>query len=119
MELKILLKDVEYKELLSANEHINNGYFEPHYRSCVGDIEYEYEVEPTTDDYVDYFIEKADTKIIEKTEDKEVLKRMFDDDYFKNWFENALDDLRWDDDFEAFMKERYYDKALEEYERNR
>jgi hypothetical protein len=119
MELKILLKDVEYEELLSASEHINNGYYEPHYRTCVGDVEYEFDVEPTAEDYARFFLDKAENNIVHSKDDVEAIIRLFDDDYFNNWFESALDDLEYDDNFEEFMKERYYDKALEEYERNR
>ena len=119
MKLTITLEDVEYDELLSATEHINNGYFEPHYRTCRGDIDYEYKVEPTADDYVNFFLEKANTAIVKSKEEIKPLVRMFNDGFFKNWFESALDVLQWEDDFEAFMKERYYDKALEKYYEDR
>ena len=57
MELTITLKDVKYEELLSASEHIYNDYYEPHYRTCIGDIDYNIEVEPTTDDYIEFFLD--------------------------------------------------------------
>lgn len=119
MELTITLKDVKYEELLSASEHIYNDYYEPHYRTCIGDIDYNIEVEPTTDDYIEFFLENADSNIIFAKNEREALERFFNDKYIKNCIESALDYLEFEDDFIDFMKERYYYKALKKYNEER
>ena len=79
-----------YWEDVIVNRIMDRG-FEPHTKAHREDVEYEFEITPTQEDI---------------------------DDFNSQNFENITEDDIYDnDDFYDFMKERYEEKAKQEFER--
>lgn len=106
----------------SASAHINNGWYEPHYHTehC-DDIEYEYEVDPTEDDFLDYLA--PDFRFMEKFKDlpKEQIKLLQQGAeeairLILGSYEDLKDWIEEEDEFVEFMTERYEDDARQAFE---
>lgn len=82
----------------------------PHTRPSVEDVRYEYEKEPTDNDIMDYLIVKGNPNVAIQREQMEKLLDLLNSvgaiDYSK---------LEEDDDFVAYMTERYADEAWEDF----
>lgn len=110
MYLIYFFNNISVSVLENAGTHINNQWFEPHYRTEIIDLEYEFEVEIKFEDFFD-FIKPYDFN--NWTEDKRLsYKRACKDIFNSDWF--RLDDLEEDEDFIDFMKDRYEDDAREQ-----
>ena len=83
------------------------------------ETDFDYEVTPTQEDFKEFFkinfkgMSVSDTErlCLEKGAEQQ-LKRIFDAMPDLEWWRDYLEE---DDDFYEFMKERYYEEAMEEY----
>lgn len=102
--------------LASPSEHIANGWYEPHYHNeYQEDVEYEFEVEPTLDDYIEYLMPDAPKNMM-PLEKKGFAKGA------ATALSNVLDDydelkeaIEEEDGFEEFMHDKYEEEAHDRF----
>ena len=111
MEITYYWEDMPVMSLMSAYDHINNGWFEPHETESYGEVEYEFEVTPKRKDYLDFLKTRykdkfagCDTKTVDI-----VLNALFDG------LDLDTDTFDDDDEFREFISKRYEDEAKDAY----
>lgn len=110
MYLHYVFEDIECEVLESPSTHINNQWFEPHYRRELCEVDYDYEVDVCFKDFFD-FIKPFDFDHW-KEEGQHAFERACRDVWSSTWFN--LDGLEEDEEFIEFMKDRYEDQAREQ-----
>ena len=112
MKLHYIFEDVSCEVLESPLAHINSGWYEPHYRKEVCDVEYDFDIKVSYDDVFDYLC-PSDFHKWSKEEQNAYVKG-FD----ALWDNNLVytEDLEYDDNFYDFMKERYKEEAREAFD---
>ena len=104
---------------MQVNIPTDTGDIEPHTRKHIQDVEYSFEVEPTVEDLVDYLTPRRFDTIGERQAYKLGLKKManFIQEHINESLNELLEDNLEDDEyFVEFIKDRYEDRALEEWE---
>lgn len=110
---------------MKVNIECDTGGISPHTRQVIRDVDYDYEVDIKTQDIVDYLMPYNLSKSNKhKTADevKEVglanyyMTKALDFLIHGLSLSSELDDLESDEYFVEFMRERYEEQALEEWE---
>lgn len=112
MYLNYVFENMRVPVLESPATHVNNQWFEPHYRREIMDVEYEFEVDVKFKDFFD-FLKPYDFKEWKK-EGQDAYEIACKNVFNSCWFD--LEALEEDEDFIQFMKERYEDEAREKCE---
>lgn len=107
MTLKYQFEHIPCERIKHAVDHINAGWFEPHYEVVYEDVDYEYEVEVSGDDLAEFL------KFRNGNDDynlgfKHACEQILNSDFFD------LDALEKDEDFIEFMTEKYEEEAKEQ-----
>lgn len=98
MNLHYYFEDIECDVLCDTGTHINNGWYEPHYHRELCNVEYDYEVDISTEDLAEFLgveLNEQSEKTLEK---------------FIDVFGATIEE---DEDFIDFMTQKYEEKARE------
>ena len=98
-------------------EHVLNYYFENiEYRGIDLSVEYEYYIQEEKNDVVNYLVEKH-FKNLPLSSYSKADERAYEKYIESKWLNNEIDTYRMyrrDDDFIQYLKDKYYDEALEQ-----
>ena len=100
--------------LASPAEHIAYGWYEPHYHEEMCEYDFEYEVTTDVDDIWDFLMSTMGGAPW-TSEQSAAAKELFD--HLSNKGLLNTETLEDDDEFVRFMKEKYEDKARDEFDR--
>lgn len=102
--------NIEHTSFDSSINYVAAGYYEPHYKTEVGEVEYEYDVTISPEDIYEYLL--GNTKAPSQSYNQgffNACEELFRLDLLR------IDDLEDDEDFIEFMKDKYEEEALEKY----
>lgn len=100
------------------------GRISPHTRPRTQDVDYDYDVNVSEQDIVDYLMPMNLSKRNKNKSEEEIKEAVLASFYMEKMYDFLryndaidLDALEQDESFVEFMKERYEEKAMEEWER--